>query len=174
MPGSSREKSHRSKLSVVSNRVSVELPHSHLMLLDHPSASTRDRGARSPFPAFPDCHPSMPMSLVEEEPAPPPFPTESASLPAFSCSFPGAAEASPAAVGPSWVPLQPWTLDADTEVSRVLARAGLAMGLGGTRSSQNRCMWREGRSRICQGVSREGKCDMIQGLCHIISLLTAH
>ena len=91
--GSSREKSHRSKLSVVYNRVSVEeLPHSHLMLLDRPSASTHNRGARGPFPAFPDCHPSMPMSLVEEELAPPPFPTESAFLPAFSCSFPGAAK----------------------------------------------------------------------------------
>lgn len=145
------------------------------MLLDHPSASTHNRGARSLFPAFPGCHPLMPVSLVEKEPAPSPFPTKSAFLPAFSCAFAGAAEnggqpnccravlGSPSVVDPGHT------------------HRGF-LGFGEGRASRG-AQWHTeklgmaratGRSGFCQGVSQEGKCDIIQGLCHIICLFTAH
>lgn len=75
-------------------------------------------------------------------------------------------EASPTAAGLSWVPLQPWTLGIDTEDSWALERGGLAVGLSGTQKGWEWPMpW---------GVSQEGECDVIQGLCHIISLFTGH
>lgn len=119
----------------------------------------------------------MPVSLVEKEPAPPPFPTKSAFLPAFSCAFAGAAEnggqpnccrailGSPSVVDPGHT------------------HRGF-LGFGEGRASRG-AQWHTeklgmacamGRSGFCQGVSQEGKCDIIQGLCHIIclSLLIDH
>lgn len=158
--GSETQERNRVKLSVVSNQVSEELPDSYLMLLDHPSASIHNRGARSPFPAFPDSHHLMSTTLVEEKPAPPPFPTEATFLLAFSCSFPQekpSAEASPAAAGPSWAPLQRWPLGAGTEVSWLWARGGPAMGLSGTGRIQEHHVQQEESSGNCLRVSQKGK-----------------
>lgn len=143
------------------------------MLPDHPSASTHNRGVRSPFPAFPvilQCPHLCWRKSEHHLHSPPNLPFSLPSGAPFQALL--STEASLAAAGPPWVPLQPWTLG--TGVSWVLVRGGRAMGLNGTWSSQEHCMRQEERSGICQGVSQEGKCDITQGLCHIISLFTAH